>query len=275
MALFAELRVGAHVQVILPLRHVLAHNLVSREWRGEIVDIECFVSGERVGAPRTLAIRGVPVIGPAQYCRRCGQYLASATSQLFGYGPGCADVLGIPAWASCTPEQVEELTTALAAAFEMTLNVPVPGTTITVLQAPMATNTHDGYDVRFSVEGNAILVMTTYAHRNLVRTVPGATWDNTRRVWRLPATPSVARQLRRAFDGYRRVGTKAFIALLEQATAQDAAQALKTREDLPPIPHIKGGGWKHQRAAFAFMVQMLTGRNPYDRTDAPSAVSSV
>jgi hypothetical protein len=69
---------------------------------------------------------------------------------------------------------------------------------------------------------------------------------------------------KKPLDGYRRRGTKEFVALVNKAEGQQKAQSIKVRTDLPPIPGVKNGGWQHQRAAFYFLHKILTGEDILD-----------
>jgi hypothetical protein len=260
---------GTRVRVVLPVSEVTRQNLPSREWDGIVV--ACHYDSQ--GRPLQLELeQAVPVSRESLYCLACGQPLTSGPAQLFGYGPGCAARMGFPTWTVYTPEQVAELREQIPAQFMQTLRVSLRGTTqVQVLRPAQGPALLKRYDVAFTVVGGSIHVTVRPEYTALVHTVPGGRWDAGRQVWQFPATPVVARQLRQAFAGVRRVGTRAFVALLEQADAQQRAGALKRRTDLPPIRHLRGGGWQHQRAAFAFMVQMLTGRPPVGMEPAAEA----
>jgi hypothetical protein len=98
-----------------------------------------------------------------------------------------------------------------------------------------------------------------------VRAIPGYKWDTRNNVYRFQASPSTALALKKAFEGYRRRGSKDFLELIKQADGRVEAQKLKHRTDLPEIPWLKNGGWSHQRSAWAFLIHTLVGENPYDK----------
>jgi hypothetical protein len=269
----SRLKTDAKIRAIVSIRQ--AADLVSRVWEGTINDTKLWTvqdsrvglcSQNKVGALRSISMHGSPYVGQSHYCLKCGQYLERDSARAYGYGPGCAGVLGLDIENDTSDEIVEACISAVHAMFSRDLTIDVQGADIEVLEdAPLPQEQPKSeWDARFWIDGSKIVVATTPEFRMVMRSIPGWHWDTTRNVWTYPATPSIAIKLRDVFKNYKRVGTKQFVELLKNGENRAEAQNLKTREDLPPIPHVKGGGWAHQKAGFAYMVQILTGRNPYE-----------
>jgi hypothetical protein len=269
----SRLKKGAKIRVIMNTRQTV--DLVSRVWEGTINNTTHWTvqdmraglcSQNKVGALRSVSMHGSPYVGSSYYCLKCGQYIERDSARVYGYGPGCAGVLGLDIENDTSDEIVQACISAVQAMFSRDLTIDVQGADIEVLEdAPLPQEQpKPEWDARFWIENSKIVVATTPEFRMVMRSVPGWYWDTTCNVWTYPATPSIAVKLRDIFQNYKRVGTKQFVELLKNGENRAEAQNLKTREDLPEISHIKGGGWAHQRAGFAYMCQILTGKNPYE-----------
>lgn len=271
---YAQLKAGAQVRAKVGLLFMRQYDLVSRVWEGEILElkwwgkehlIQKLIDKSRLGTLRAVKVAAIPVMAESTYCHRCGQYIERESMRAFGYGFGCAERIGIPAWDHFTDEQIDDFRKNLPLQFQQEMWIPIDHSEFEVLRdaPPPEPEQQRDYDVRFTVEDNEIVVMTTPDFRWVVRSVPGWKWDARYNVWRFPRSPSIAGHLKAAFNGYRRRGTKEFLALVQQFESQHEAQQIKTIENLPEIPWIKGGGWQHQRQAWAYLVRTLTGKNPY------------
>lgn len=274
---YAQLKVGAQVRVKVGLLFMRQYDLVSRVWEGEIQELkwwgkEHLISKEidrsKLGTLRAIQLIAVPSMADSAYCHKCGQYIEREQMRVFGYGIGCVEKIGIPEWTYFNDEQIDEFREHLPLQFRREMWVTIEHSEFEVLKdAPIETEQQREWDVRFTIENNEIVVATTPDFRWVVRSVPGWRWDAKYNVWRFPKSPSIAGHLKAAFSGYRRRGTKEFLALVQQNESQQEAQNIKTMENLPPIPHLKGnGGWSHQRQAYAYIIRTLTGKNPYDKS---------
>lgn len=276
---YTKLKNGTRVRVTVSQRMAREDALVTRVWEGNLLETvvwtlqharEKWIDVNKVGLPRAIRIHAAPYVGENTYCLKCGQSLERDSARVFGYGPGCAERLGIPIEDDVSDEIVQTIKDAIYIHFSRDLWVEIDGSEIEILEESHNENGEDSksWDARFWIEENKILVATTPDFRMAMRSIPGWDWDYTARVWKYPATPSIAVQLKKIFDGYKRVGTKEFVALIQNGESRAEAQELKTREDLPPCRHIKnGGGWQHQRAGFAYLTQILTGKNPYEENN--------
>lgn len=271
---------GALVRVTVDKHTVHKFSLVSSMWLGEIRETEPWQKDHAsrglctswaVGSVKAIKLEAMPVLAESHSCLNCNIHLETDTSKLFGYCLSCASPLGIPNWTSFSDEMLDELRISLAEPFKRNdLWLQIEITDIEVLEDAPDTSSSNGkpdWDVRFIIDAGNIIVTCPDIERfsPIVKSVPGYRWDSRYNVWKFNATPTTALGLRRAFEGYKRVGTKDFVRLIKKAEGAQGAQAIKTMENLPPIPGVKGGGWKHQRQAFAFVMTVLLGENPYDK----------
>lgn len=60
--------------------------------------------------------------------------------------------------------------------------------------------------VRAERDGDVITVATEFRHRDLIRQVPGVTWDGNNRVWRAPLSWGSCKALRGVFADRLEVG---------------------------------------------------------------------
>lgn len=271
---YHRLKIGAVVRVTVSKTLVSQYELVSRVWQGEIKDTSLWTkehiqNGQapkhKLAVLKALQLDARPMLMESDYCLRCGIYLETDTSKRFGYDLSCGGKFGIPNWSMFNEDVLDELRSSLAEPYRRReMWIQVDTSDVEVLEdAPVTDQPKVDWDVRFVVERNEIVVTTPEVERfkSVVRSVPGYRWDARFNVWRFKATPSIAIQLKEAFEGYQRRGTQEFITLIKKAEGQKAAQSLKVRTDLPPIPGMKGGGWGHQRQAFYFLYRILTGED--------------
>jgi hypothetical protein len=272
-----RLRLKAVVRVSVDNYTVRKYDLPSRLWCGEIVDTEVWkldhanrglTKAYMIGTVKAIKIDAVPVLEDSQYCLNCGIHLETENSRTFGYCLGCAVRFGIPNWTSFNDDVLDELRRELAEQFrrhDFWIQLAVSDVEI-VEDAPAEETAAVDWDVRFVVDNGNIVVTVSDIERfrSNIRSVHGYRWDSRFNVWRFSATPATAIALKEAFDGYRRRGTKEFVALVNKAEGQQKAQSIKVRTDLPPIPGVKNGGWQHQRAAFYFLHKILTGEDILD-----------
>ena len=108
--------------------------------------------------------------------------------------------------------------------------------------------------VHFTVRDRQILVQAPTALFGRMDHVPRGYLFPPTQEWQYPAEPALAVALRRAFDGCRRLADPGFVALLEQAKRLDASEQVRAADDLPDIPNMKSSAWRHQRAAYAFVM---------------------
>src|SRR5690606_36044778 len=80
-----------------------------------------------------------------------------------------------------------------------------------------------------------------------------------RKVWSYPATPAVAVAIAEAFDGVEVEIDRDARELFDAARAVRQAQEIKAREDLPNVEGLKTDAWLHQRRAYWFARQLLSG----------------
>ena len=111
------------------------------------------------------------------------------------------------------------------------------------------------------VEGTVIKVWQPYSQDGVRRAkaVPGARWAPSERCWTYPATPASAAALEVAWGGVE--GDTGYAALLEQGGRMEQAQAIKTAPEdrLAAIPGIKTAAWRHQRAAYWWLRELISG----------------
>lgn len=92
-----------------------------------------------------------------------------------------------------------------------------------------------------TVQEDAIVIRTSYAMKEMVKTLPGRRWHPATKTWRLPATPAAAQK---AIEVLGREGAdKAVIQLAKHAAA---GTKILNADQLEPIPHTKTKPWAHQ-----------------------------
>lgn len=273
----SRLQVGALVRVVVDRHTRIKLDLKSKTWIGEIKETQLWEKDHAsrglcapwaVGTVKAIKVEAIPVLAESYTCLSCGVHLETDTSRLFGMCLSCASSFGIPKWEDFSDEMLDELRISLAEPFKSSLWLQVEITEIDVVEDAAKSNVdRPDWDVRFIIDAGNIVVSchNIDKFRDVVRSVPGYRWDSRYNVWKFNATPTTALALRKAFEGYKRVGTKDFVQLVKRAEGAQGAQAIKTMENLPPIPGVIGGGWQHQRKAFAFVMTVLLGENPYDK----------
>jgi len=276
----SRLKIGATVRVTVDVHTLRKYTLPSRVWCGEVKDVEMWkeehvkvgrVPAYKIGTVKALKLNAVPVLDTSTNCFKCGVHLETDNSKLFGYCLSCNGVFGIPNWSTFSDEALDDLRTSLPEPFRrLELWVQLDALDVEIIDdAPSDDKPALDWDVRFVLDGNIIIVTCPDADRfaPVVRSVPGYRWDSRFSVWKFNATPQIALNLKQAFEGYRRRGTKDFVALINKAEGQSKAQSIKIRTDLPPIPGMKGGGWQHQRAGYYFLFSILTGTDLTENID--------
>ena len=103
------------------------------------------------------------------------------------------------------------------------------------------------------VNAGRILLRTPFSNLLLCKRIPGATWDQPRRVWTYPATPQHARLIRASIP--RLSVTDQFTALLAGAASPATTPAAQPTIDLPTGLRTKP--WRHQIEAFRFAMERL------------------
>jgi SNF2 family DNA or RNA helicase len=110
---------------------------------------------------------------------------------------------------------------------------------------------------RVWVDGADLWLSSPYQARDIVREqIPAARWQKRAVAYKLPATPQAALAIADALGQYGIDADHAATELVKKAHALKGAQALRSREDLPPVPGSKTEAWEHQRQAFWFAREM-------------------
>lgn len=100
-----------------------------------------------------------------------------------------------------------------------------------------------------------IRVSARYPEGTFLKQVPGAKWDPTSRVWRIPATPAAAMNLRLAVKerGYKLIGDTNMAALIQRALEQVSASSEVKRSGTLEQPEVRAfDAWRHQLEAYSF-----------------------
>lgn len=107
---------------------------------------------------------------------------------------------------------------------------------------------------RWSIDlvGDRIVVHSPFEMKEVLKGIPGATWDKAERAWTYPATAASASGLEKTLNaGIHR--TAAFTAYVTIALEADRAeQAIKTATVLPPVERTALPAWLHQLQAYHF-----------------------
>lgn len=123
---YGRLKVGATVRVTVSKILQQQYDLVSRVWQGEIKDTSLWTKEqiEKGQAPKhklavlkALKLDAAPVLMESDYCLKCGIYLETETSKIFGYDLSCGVKFGIPNWSSVGEDVLDDLRTSLAEPF--------------------------------------------------------------------------------------------------------------------------------------------------------------
>lgn len=112
---------------------------------------------------------------------------------------------------------------------------------------------------RVFLHADRLAIQATFLHKDACKSVPGARWDKTAKVWTYPATPGAARAIHEHFPGQQAVWADDAAALLVEAERIAEAAAHKTANDLPAIPLTKTEAWPHQRAGFWYAIELFGG----------------
>lgn len=285
----SRLKPGAVVRVTVDTHILRQYELPSRLWCGEIKETETWkhqhvqsgrVPAYKVDTVKAVKIDATPVLAEGNTCAKCGVHLETHTSKLFGYCLSCGGRFCIPSWSYFSDETLSQLRASLGEPFRRRdFWVQLDKIDLEILEdAPTTQPDAVDWDVRFVIERNTTIVVTcpdVAKYAPVVRSVPGYRWDSRYNVWRFNATPQIALNLKMAFEGARRRGTKEFVTLINKAEGQGRAQSLKIRMDLPPIPGLKGnGGYQHQRQGFYFLFKILTGEDLTESVDVQSTNES-
>lgn len=110
---------------------------------------------------------------------------------------------------------------------------------------------------KLSVEGGLLCARASFPLKDLVRALPGRLWKPAPlRAWTWPATPAYAARLVEQLQNRDPTWDDAVEELLSAASRAAAATAMKTADDLPPIP-ITGTRppWKHQLQAYWWAIE--------------------
>ena len=94
-----------------------------------------------------------------------------------------------------------------------------------------------------------------YPEGTFLKQVPGAKWDKPNRVWRIPATPAAAMNLRLAIKerGYKLLGDPKMRELIQLALEQTSASTEIKRSGTLDQPEIRiFDAWRHQLEAYNF-----------------------
>lgn len=245
-----------------------AKDLPTRVWEGEVVAV----------TQKAVLVEAHAVAEAADHCHRCGREIKHPGSRLIGYGPDCAEKLGLP-WLDV--EEIDEKTLAEIQARIRTEVVQaktwIPFSQVDELEITggepkkpepkptTATTTGNGRpaprpkgDFVLRLHDGRIAVAAAYRHKDLLKSLTGRLWDKREKAWTYPASPLVAQDL---LEAITKAGTVAFAddvardriqGLLDQAGAIAGAQDLKSRAALPDIDTVRTEAWLHQRQAFHF-----------------------
>ena len=106
-------------------------------------------------------------------------------------------------------------------------------------------------------DGRGLWLKSPPAARDIVRDrIPAARYQKSAMAFLLPATPQAALAIADALGQYGIDADEAATELVHAGHAAKGAQALRIRDDLPPVPGSKTDAWGHQRQAFWFAREM-------------------
>lgn len=101
-----------------------------------------------------------------------------------------------------------------------------------------------------------LCLSTSYALKDLCKSIPGARWDAAAKCWTYPATPGAASSIRQAFPTGQTAWSDEATGLMRQAEDRVQAQTLKTAEQLPEIRSLTTRPWQHQAQCYWFVSQL-------------------
>jgi SNF2 family DNA or RNA helicase len=115
-------------------------------------------------------------------------------------------------------------------------------------------------DAHITVEDDKIVVRSSYRHKDRCKIIPNARpkfRGEAFEYWWYPATPAQALEVSRAFASVTGVRfDEKFIELWERGREMQAAQGIKSAEDLPEIPGVRNPSWNHQKQAYYFAQKL-------------------
>lgn len=257
----AAVQAGARVRVRLPQWLMLEKDLMSREMEGQVLRT----------TRSAILFRGSAVVRASQSCLRCGKKIMRNESRWCGYGPECAEKLGID-WRTPTPEEQEELRRRVAQRTEVEVWLPLSQVQVEVLEQEPATTAETPSQPgaqfrsaaaqqqtanRVTVQNGRILARCEFRFKDALKALPGARWDKEQRAWTYPVSPAAMERLVQALGlGDQLAMDDAARQLLEQAQAIREAAEFKRADDLPQPGHTKFQLWRHQLQAFHFAKAM-------------------
>lgn len=133
-------------------------------------------------------------------------------------------------------------------------------------------------DAKIRLMGGRIFVNALVAHQHLLKSVPGARWDNPTRAWAFDATPTAAAALLVAFKDLQVDAPNDFLELA--LLGAEKREVIARKEDivsasLPEVPWAARPLWAHQKACFWYAANLLriadpaTERYLHPQTNAP------
>lgn len=260
-------RQGQWVEIQVPDWLADDRQLVSRLLAGEIKAVS--PKKDTDGVTKAILVSAHAVVRASQFCFRCGKEIENPVSQLVGYGPTCAQKLGIARPEELTPGQLEAVRALVEQQTQTELWIPTraKGVAITITQEASAEQVAAATppaDVVLSVEDD-LLVMKP--HRFLDTIPSGWHYRKSEKRYTAEATPGNAyrtvQQLERLAPDFSILTDPAFTALVEQRRDELAAleqvQSLKSAKDLPAIPVTNTTPWHHQKQMFHFLSPLSGG----------------
>ena len=114
-------------------------------------------------------------------------------------------------------------------------------------------------EVTARVDSGEIRANAQYPEGTFLKQVPGARWDETNRVWRIPATPAAAMNLRLAVKerGFKLMGNPGMAELIQRALEQSSASTEVKRSGTLEQPDLRVyDAWRHQLEAYSFAADL-------------------
>lgn len=212
---------------------------------------------------KAVLFKGTALLQPSDICLRCGREITHPVSLHYGYGPDCAEHIGIPnAHLRDDADVVAGLAAAQAALVESrTVEFWVPKSQIEKLD--YSTEEIEALEkgklaakekVSIKVFDDIIRVDNLpYDDRHLAR-LAGCRWNGDDKYWWIEATPANAVQIANAFEGYGSIRINA------------AYRSLRAEGefDVDNIDGLVTPLWSHQKDALRFLYDKPGGALCHD-----------
>lgn len=249
------MNIGDQIKVELPEWLMKKKDLASRHLAGRV----------KAAGQKAILLECYAIVKHSVHCLRCGREITEPVSRVTGYGPVCSEKLGIPREGEfqAIQEAVKQETLTEVWLPTSYLNIEVKKKGEVKLKA------------RFTVEDNDIIMKVPYKYKDLSKSITGRRWVGSQKVWKAPASATIADEIMRKFDlpDLKCEYSQEFMKLVETAEAIEKAAEMKDAEELPDIPETKFPAWHHQKQAFWFAKDLPAAMLAMDMGTGKSKVA--